>query len=107
MDSLNLWIVMISLAIGSFALRFAFIGLLGDRNFPPWLMRHLRYTAVAVLPGLVAPLVVWPAATGGEIDPARLTAGLVTLTVGYFTKNVLLSIFCGALALFVGLYIGG
>ena len=31
------------------------------------------------MPGLVAPLVVWPQATGGETDPARLLAALVAL----------------------------
>ena len=49
-----LWTVIIGLGIGSFSLRFMFTGLIGDRNMPEWLLRHLRYTAVAILPGLVA-----------------------------------------------------
>ncbi|MBV1897311.1 MAG: AzlD domain-containing protein, partial [Rhodobacteraceae bacterium] len=49
-DPTTLWIVIIGMAIGSFALRFVFIGLVGNRPLPPWLLRHLRYTAVAILP---------------------------------------------------------
>jgi len=62
-DRTELWIVIIGLGLGSFALRFVFLGLIGDREMPEWVLRHLRYTAVAVLPAIVAPLVIWPAAT--------------------------------------------
>ena len=64
-DQSTLWTVIISLGLGSFALRFVFLGVVGNRPLPDWLLRHLRYTAVAVLPALIAPLVLWPPATGG------------------------------------------
>lgn len=102
-DRTELWIVIIGLGLGSFALRFVFLGLIGDREMPEWVLRHLRYTAVAVLPAIVAPLVIWPAATDGQPDPVRATAALVTLAVGYFTKNVLLAICLGAGTLAGGL----
>ncbi|MEC7298634.1 MAG: AzlD domain-containing protein, partial [Pseudomonadota bacterium] len=76
-DRTELWIVILALGLGSFGLRFVFLGLVGDKAMPDWVLRHLRYTAVSVLPALVAPLVVWPGATGGEIDPPRLIAALV------------------------------
>ena len=106
-DKTTLWIVMISLGLGSFALRFLFTGLVGNRPLPAWVLRHLRYTAVAVLPGLVAPLVAWPAATGAQPDPARMIAALVTLGVGLATKNVILSICLGAATLFGSLALLG
>ena len=53
------------LGLGTYLIRFSFIGLVGDRQLPPSAMRMLRYVPVAVMPGLVAPLVVWPQATGG------------------------------------------
>lgn len=102
-DKISLWSVIILLGLGSFGLRFAFTGLIGNRPLPPWVLRHLRYTAVAVLPGLVAPLVVWPAATGGAPDAPRMAAALVTLAAGYFLKNVILAIVLGALTLYGGL----
>lgn len=103
MDELNhttVWLVIFAMAIGSFLIRFSFLGLIGDRPMPEWVLRHLRYTPVAVLPGLVAPLVLWPDATGGIPDPARLGAALVTLAVGYFSKNVLAAILSGAATLY-------
>lgn len=106
-DTGTLWIVIIGLGLGSFALRFAFIGLVGDRPMPAWLLRHLRYTAVAILPALVAPKVVWPDATGGDPDPARMAAAAVTLAVGFMTKNVLAGMGAGAATLFSMLYLMG
>ncbi|ANT61644.1 MULTISPECIES: AzlD domain-containing protein [Roseobacteraceae] len=100
----DLWLVILGLGLGSFALRFLFLGLVGDRPLPAWLTRHLRYTAVAMMPALVAPLVVWPAATDGQTDPARLIAALVTLGVGLASKNVILAILSGAVALIAGGY---
>ena len=106
-DKTTLWIVIIGLGIGSFALRFVFTGLVGDREMPAWLLRHLRYTAVAILPALVAPQVLALAATGGEFDPARFTAAIVALAVGVITKNVLLAIISGAATLYGLLWLLG
>ncbi|GLT09342.1 AzlD domain-containing protein [Sulfitobacter sp. PR48] len=106
-DKTTLWIVIIGLGLGSFFLRFVFTGLVGNRAMPEWLLRHLRYTAVAVLPALVAPQVLWPNATGGEFDPARLAAATVTLAVGVLTKNVIGAILSGAATLYGLLYLLG
>jgi branched-subunit amino acid transport protein len=110
MEELNhttVWFVIFAMAIGSFLIRFSFLGIIGDRQMPEWVLRHLRYTPVAVLPGLVAPLVFWPAATGGSPDPARMGAALVTLAVGYFSKNVLAAILSGAATLYGLLFLLG
>ena len=96
----EIWIIIVLVALGTYLIRFSFIGLVGDRELPQWVLRHLRYTPVAVLPGLVAPLVLWPAATGGEVDPARLSAALVTFAIGLLTRNVVAAILCGGVTLF-------
>lgn len=106
-DTAALWITMLSVGLGSYLMRFIFIGLIGDRPLPPWLMRHLRYTGVAVLPALVAPLVLWPAATDGAPDPARLSAALVTLAIGLWTRNVLVAIIAGGVTLYAMLALTG
>ncbi len=94
-DKTTLWIVIILLAAGTFAIRYSFLGLLGRRSLPEWALRHLRYVGVAVLPGLVAPLVVWPAATGGTPDAARMAAALVALAVGMWRHSVIASVVAG------------
>lgn len=101
------WFIIAAMGIGSFLIRFSFLGLIGDRPLPEWVLRHLRYTAVAVLPGIVAPLVLWPETTGGAPDPARLSAAAVTLAVGYVTRNVLAAILCGAVTLYGLLWLLG
>ena len=105
-DKGTLWLVIFGLGIGSFLLRFTFLGFVGDRPLPAWLVRHLRYTAVAILPALVAPLVVYSGEDGGT-DPTRVIAALVTLGAGIWTRNVLAAIGAGAAALFVLVYLLG
>ncbi|WP_417525008.1 AzlD domain-containing protein [Marinovum sp.] len=101
------WVAIIGLGVGSFLLRFSFTGMVGARSLPPWVLRHLRYTAVALLPGLVAPLVVWPAATGGSPDAPRMIAAAATILVGLATRNVLAAIAAGAAGLYLSLYLIG
>lgn len=96
----TIWWIIAALGVGTYLIRFSFLGLIGSRPMPPWVLRHLRYTSVAILPGLVAPLVVFPAATDGALDPARLLAAVVTLAVGYWTKGVVRAMVCGAATLF-------
>lgn len=106
-DRTTLWIVIIGLAIGSYALRFLFIGLVGGRVMPEWVMRHLRYTAVAIIPALVAPLVVWPAPTDGVPHPIYFAAGVLTFAVGALSRNVLAAMASGAVSLYCMLYLFG
>ncbi len=107
MSAAEIWLIILVLAVGTFLIRFSFLGLIGDRPLPPWVLRHLRYTPVAVLPGLVAPLVLWPAATDGQLDPARLLAAFTALAIGHFTKNVLAAIVGGGAVLYLGLWVFG
>lgn len=105
--TLDIWIVLACLAVGSFALRFVFLGIVGDRAMPPWVLRHLRYTAVTVLPALVAPMVAWPSATGGALDGPRILAAAATLIAGILTRNVLAAILSGGITLYLMLYLLG
>ena len=107
LDQTTVWTVIAGLAIGTFLIRFSFIGLIGDRELPEWVLRHLRYTAVAVLPGLIAPLVVWPAATGGQMDASRMAAALVAFTIGMWRKSVISAVVGGMGTLYLIQYLMG
>lgn len=105
MSDLTIWLVILALGLGTFLLRWSFLGAIGHRPLPSWAARALRYTAVAVLPALAAPLVVWPAATGGHPDPARMTAAAVTLGVGLWSRNLLAAVVAGMVTLFGMFYL--
>ncbi|MEO9823790.1 MAG: AzlD domain-containing protein [Paracoccaceae bacterium] len=92
----EIWTIIGVMAVATYLVRFSFLGLVGNRKMPDWVLRHLRYTPVAVIPGLIAPLVVWPDATGGETDPVRLVAALATVTVAWWRGNMLWGAFAGA-----------
>ena len=98
-SDMMIWVIILVLGVGTYLIRWSFLGALGEREMPGWFMRMLRYTPVAVLPALVAPLVVWPAATGGEPDPARMAAAAVTVAMGILTRNVTLAILAGGVTL--------
>lgn len=101
----EIWVIIAVLGVGTYLIRWSFLGALGDRDLPNWMLRMLRYTPVAVLPALVAPLVVWPAATGGNADPARMAAAAATVVVGVLTRNVMLAILAGGITLAGLLYL--
>lgn len=76
------WLLTLGLGLGTFAIRFSFLGFLGRRQLPGWLLAHLRFVGVAVFPAMVAPLILWPQATDGAFDPARAVAAAVALLAG-------------------------
>lgn len=99
-DPIQLWTVIFTLAAGTFFIRWSGLGLLGGRDLPPWVLRHLRYTAVAILPGLIAPFVLWPPATGGSPDAARLLAAMVVFTIGVWKRSVIVAVLAGFATLY-------
>ncbi len=104
-DPTLFWTIVPLLGIGTYLIRFSFLGMLGNRPLPLPLLRALRYTAVGILPGLVAPAVLWPPATGGELDAPRLAAACVTLAVGIATKSVIGAILAGGTTLYLMLWL--
>lgn len=101
------WTIILVLGLGTYLIRLSFLGLAGRRRWPAGLLRLLRYTPVAVIPGLVAPLVIWPQATGGAFDAPRLAAAVATLAVGLWLKSVVAAIGTGAGVLAVLLWLAG
>lgn len=104
-SDLSIWAIILVTAVGTYLLRWSFLGSLGSGALPEWATRLLRYTSVAVLPGLVAPAVLWPEATGGQTDPARLAAAMAALVVGIWLRNLLASVGAGFAAFFGIIYL--
>jgi branched-subunit amino acid transport protein len=97
----QLWTIILVLAAGTYLIRLSFLAFAGAAaKLPDWALRLLRYVPVTVLPALVAPMAVWPKATGGETDPVRLSAALAALAVGALTRSLFWAIAAGFAALF-------
>ncbi|CUX79725.1 MAG: branched chain amino acid exporter component AzlD [Roseibaca calidilacus] len=100
LSTAEIWLVILGLGAGSYLLRLSFLGIVGSRELPEWLLRHLRYTAVAVMPGMITPMILFPTATGGQFDIVRMGAAIATIAISLWTRNATLTIFGGAAALF-------
>lgn len=93
--SFEIWAIILLIGIGTLVLRYSFLSLIGSRTLPGWVLRHLRYTPVAVIPGLMAPLIFFPPITGGETDPGRLAVAAAALVTGVVTRSPLWAIAAG------------
>lgn len=99
MSTSTIWIIIIAMGIGTYLIRFSFIGLFGHRPLPAWALRLLRYTPVAVLPGVAAPLIMADEGIAG--DPLRLVAAVATVGIGLWTKKLIWAVTAG-----FGIYFG-
>ena len=103
----QIWTVVALLGVGTYLIRFSFLGLIGGRRLPRLVLRLLRYTPVAVLPGIAVPLVMGQSITDAGVDPAKILAAIATLAVGWWLKNVLFAILAGIGVLAAGLILSG
>ena len=97
---MNIWLVFLLGGLLTFGMRFIFIYLLGRFEVPETMRRALRFVPPAVLSAIVAPELL---IRSGQMDVSltnfRLLAGIVAVLVAWRTKNTLLTILAGMLAL--------
>jgi branched-subunit amino acid transport protein len=89
---MNVWPVLIGMAVVTFLLRASFLLLPPHVETPPLLKRALRYVPAAVLTAIWVPEVF---ATGDE----RLLAGIVAMAVAWRWRGTFATIVAGLLAL--------
>jgi branched-subunit amino acid transport protein len=98
----NIWPVMLLGGLITFAIRFSFIYLFGKFHIPETIRRALHYVPPAVLSAIVFPELFL---SNGALDVSphnvRLLSGLVAIVVAWYSKNTLLTIVIGMLALFL------
>lgn len=99
---MNIWVIMIIGGLLTFATRLSFILLLDRIKVPDWFRRGLRFVPVAVLSAIILPELTSPNNTLflSWRNP-ELLAGIVAILVAWKTKNVLLTILAGMVALVV------
>ncbi len=98
---MNIWLVMLAGGLITFGIRFVLIFLFGKFEIPPTLRRALHYVPPAVLSAMVFPeLLIRDGHIALALGNTRLLAGLVAIVVAWFSKNTLLTIVAGMVALF-------
>ena len=100
-DKPAFWIVTLLRGAATYATRLSFLAWSQERTFSPRMKRLLEFVPVTVLPALIAPVVVFPDATGGEFDLVRILAAAAALGVGLATRSVLAVIVIGLVTLAV------
>jgi branched-subunit amino acid transport protein len=96
----NVWLVMLLGGLITFTIRFSFIYLFGKFHISGTVRRALHYVPPAVLSAIVFPeLFLQDGTVELSISNVRLLAGLVAIVVAWYSKNTLLTIVVGMLAL--------
>jgi branched chain amino acid efflux pump len=101
---MNIWLVMLLGGLITFGMRFSLIYLLAEGRFeiPQTIRRALHYVPPAVLSAIIFPeLFLRDGMLDVSLENTRLLAGLVAILVAWFSKNTLVTIIVGMVALFL------
>jgi branched-subunit amino acid transport protein len=99
---MNIWLVMLLGGLITFGMRFSLIYLFGRFEVPPTLRKALHYVPPAVLSAIIFPeLLLHDGAVDLSLGNIRLLAGLIAILVAWISKNTLITILAGILALFL------
>ena len=104
---MNIWLVMLFGGLLTFGIRFSLIYLFGRFEVPETLRRALYYVPPAVLSALIFPeLFLRNGTLALAADNNRLWAGLLAVLVAWFSKNTLITILAGMIALLLLQFLG-
>ena len=99
---MNIWLVMLLGGLITFGMRFSLIYLFGRFQIPEAMRRALHYVPPAVLSAIVFPeLFLHEGTLDVSLANTRLLAGLIAILVAWITRNTLITILTGMLALFL------
>lgn len=99
---MNIWLVMLLGGLITFGIRFSLIYLFGRFEVPETMQRALHYVPPAVLSAIVFPeLFFRDGSLHLALDNYRLLAGVIAVLVAWFSKNILITIIAGMIALFL------
>ncbi len=97
---MNIWLVMLLGGLITFLIRFSLIYLFGKFKIPETMQKTLRYVPPAVLSAIIFPeLFLHDGTLNLSFENTRLLAGLIAIAVAWFSKNTLITIIAGMVAL--------
>lgn len=101
-DNAEMLLVLIVIGVITFGFRLSFIALMDKLRLPPLLQRALRFVPAAALTAIITPeLFIHDGAIFLSPMNLRLIAGVIAIVVAWRTKNTLLTIAVGMVALWV------
>ncbi|MBE0476031.1 MAG: AzlD domain-containing protein [Coriobacteriia bacterium] len=101
-DTARFWVLIVTVGLGTYALRSLPILLHGHRPVPPWLATLLRHVPAAALAALAVPGSLYLRTDGGyELAPARTIAAAVGLVVALRWRNTVATLVVGMAALWI------
>ncbi len=99
---MTLWLMLLIIGLITYAIRLSCIGLLGQREMPALLLKALRFVPITVLPAIILPqLFLRNNTLVLSVQNPRWIAGILAAIVAWRTRNVLLTILVGMVALWV------
>ncbi len=97
---MNIWLIMLLGGLITFGIRFSLIYLFGKLHIPVTMRKALHYVPPAVLSAIIFPeLFLKDGNLNLALDNYRLFSGLFAVVVAWFSKNTLLTIIAGMIAL--------
>jgi branched-subunit amino acid transport protein len=99
---MTLWLMMLIIGAVTYAIRLSCIGLLGQKDMPALLLKALHFVPITVLPAIILPeLLLRNNTLALSLQNPRWLAGILAALVAWRTRNVLLTIAVGMIALWV------
>lgn len=106
--SLDGWLAILGLSVGTFLIRYSFIGLLAGKRLPPRFERALQLAVPAIFAALVLPLILMQA---GQFDlQARwphIVAAIIAGAYAWWRRGMFVPLLVGMVALHVLLLLTG
>jgi len=98
---MNIWLVMLFGGMITFGIRFSLIYLFGRLHIPETMRKALHYVPPAVLSAIVFPELLYRSSQLDiSLGNTRLLAGVIAILVAWYSKNTLITILAGMIALF-------
>ena len=99
---MTLWLMILVIGVVTYAIRLSCIGLLGQKDMPALLLKALHFVPITVLPAIILPeLLLRNNTLVLSLQNPRWLAGILATLGAWRTRNVLLTIAVGMVALWV------
>ena len=94
------WLAILGLAIGTFAIRYSFIGLLAGKKLPPRVERALQLAVPTIFAALVVPLILLHAGEFNlQVRWPHIVAAVVTGVYAWWRGGMLIPLVIGMVTL--------